>query len=363
MKAVGLVLLTALVACGKPPSAPVDAASAPQPPAVGVEADPVVGKVDAFELHLSHVRDRLARLPPTLNPEDAAFQAMVLAAQDLLAVREMYVLKETPKPGERPWQSAERFAANVWRGEPTCEADPGEVKLLYMQQLARYKHPAKFAIWDAQLQCCPDPDKCPPADLAACRAATLPQMKKLAEGLKAHWQTLPPLGLAADVTDVAVAQSPVKGARTDAFEAAVADGAARDVRLQLRRYDFFRAGEPGFGGGHFRPGEPNIAQWVETAHLGDVSQPIETVWGYSVVLLAAREPTRSGKADPVILAQLNAAACQQMAERQRQEWRDGLLHAAVLRWDRDAVESHFGAGVYKRLPRNSARFGQPVPQQ
>ena len=113
----------------------------------------------------------------------------------------------------------------------------------------------------------------------------------------------------------------------------------------------------------FRPGEPSIAQWVETAHLGDVSQPIETVWGYSVVLLAAREPTRSGKADPAIMAQLNAAACQQMAERQRQEWRDGLLHAAVLRWDRDAVESHFGAGVYKRLPRNSARFGQPVPQQ
>ncbi len=321
----------------------------------------MLGKIDQFELHLSHVRDRLSRLPPTLSTEDAALQAIVLAAEDLLAVREMLVLKESPKPDERPWQAAERFAANVWRGEPTCAADPGEVKLLYLQQLSRYKHPRKFAIWDAQMQCCPDPTQCPPSDLAACRQATLPTMEKLSAALKTRWSALPALGVAADVTDVTVDASPVKGARTDAFEAAVAELSGREVRLQLRRYDFYHQGEEGFGSGNFRPGEPRVSAWAETARLGDVSAPIETVWGYSIALLAAREPTRSGKADPAIMARLNATACQQMAERQRQEWRDGLLRAAVLRWDREQIEKSFGSPVYKRLPRNASRFGQPVP--
>ncbi len=319
--------------------------------------DPALGKIDQFDLRLSHVRDRLARLPPTLTADDAALQATVLAAEDLLAVREMHVLKQPELPDERPWQSAERFAADVWRGEPTCEADPGDVKLLYLQQLARYKHPAKFAVWDAQMQCCPG--TCTPAELAACRTATLPIMQELAHRLEAQWQALPPMGLAADATDVTVEHSPVKGARTDAFEIAVAALSPHDVRLQLRRYDFFRTGEPGFNEGRFRPGEPTIAKWVETARLGDVSEPLETVWGYSVALLAAREPTRSGKADPTIMARLNASACLEMAKKQRQEWREGLLRAAVLRWDRPAVEAHLGPGVYRRLPRNTSRFAQP----
>ena len=356
MKSAGLSLLALILACGKP-----EAPKRAEPLPAAAVSDPVLGKIDQFDLRLSHVRDRLARLPPTLAAEDAAVRALVLAAEDQLAVREMHVLKETEKPDERPWQAAERFAANVWRGEPNCEADPGEVKLLYMQQLAKYKHPAKFATWDAQMQCCPDPEKCPRHELESCRRATLPVMQRLAEQLQAQLGALPALGLAADVTDVDVAHSPVKGARTDAFEAAVANAAAHEPRLQLRRYDFFRQGEPGMGGGHFRPGEPNLAQWAESARLGDLSKPVETVWGWSVALLAAREPTRSGKADPVIVAQLTAAACQQMAERQRQEWRDGLLRAAVLRWDRAQIESHFGATVYQRLPRNASRFGDPTP--
>jgi len=118
-----LLIGFALVACGKAEAPPPP----PAPPSVNVTPDPVIGKIDQFELHLSHVRDRLARLPATLNPEDAALQALIMAAEDLLAVREMYVLKEQPLPNERPLQSAERFAANVWRGEPTCAADPGDV--------------------------------------------------------------------------------------------------------------------------------------------------------------------------------------------------------------------------------------------
>ena len=353
MKFAAVLCLTLLLACGKPPPSSAPAAAPPPPPI----ADPLLGKVDGLELHLSHVRDRLSRLPPTLPVDDAALRALILAAEDLLAVREMHVLKQVEQPGERPWQAAERFAANVWRGEANCEADPGEVKLLYMQQLARFKHPAKFAIWDAQMQCCPDPEQCPQAELTACRAATLPHMRALAQDLQTRLRALPPLGLAADVTDVDVANTPVKGARTDAFEAAVATLGAQEPRLQLRRYDFYKQGEPGMAGGHFRPGEPNVAQWVESARLGDVSQPMETVWGWSLVLLAAREPTRSGKADPAIMAKLNAAACLQMAERQRQEWRDGLLRAAQLQWDRAKIEATFGAKVVERLPSSASQYG------
>jgi hypothetical protein len=348
-----LLLLAPLLACGRPTPVPVTAPhEAPAP-----IADPLLGTIDGLDLHLSHVCDRLVRLPPTLSTDDAALRALIMAAEDLLAVREMHVLKQAEQPGERPWQAAERFAVNVWRGEPTCEADPGEVKMLYMQQLARFKHPAKFAIWDAQMQCCPDPDKCPPAELTTCRDATLPHMRALAKQVRERMQALPPLGLAADVTDVDVAHTPVQGARTDAFEAAVAGIGAQEPRLQLRRYDFYKQGEPGMEGGRFRAGEPSVAQWVETAHLGDVSQPTETVWGWSLVLLAAREPMRSGKADPVIMAQLNAAACLQMAERLRQEWRDGLLRAALMKWDRPKIEAAFGAAVTKRLPQNAPLYG------
>ncbi len=348
--------IAALASCAKAPPPPAP----PNPPII---ADPVLGQIDQFDLRLSHVRDRLARLPATLAPDQAAAQALILAAEDLLALREMAVLKAPQQPGERPWQAAERFAASVWRDVPTCEADPGDVKLLYLQHLGKYKHPAKFAIWDAQLLCCVDLDHCPPAALSACQTAARPALHVLRADVQARFAALPPLDGAADVTSVTLELSPVKGPRTDAMESAIADFATRDPRLQLRRYDFYRRGEPGFGEGHFRPGEPSIAQWADAARLGDVSEPIDTVWGLSVVLLAAREPTLSGKADPTVMARLNAEACAQMASRQRQEWRDGLLRAARLRWDQRQVESNFGAAVYRRLPQNVSRFGQVQPRQ
>ena len=356
-KAAVLCALT-LLACGKATGTDAGLAAGLLPEVQSAAVvDPILGRIDLSELHASHVRDRLARLPPTLAAEDAALQALTAAAEDLLAVREMVGLQQGLRAGERPWQAAERFAANVWPGDANCEADPGDVKLLYLQRLARYKHPAKFAVWDAQIQCCPDPGACPPPALSACRQATAAIVTELATAIGRDMAKLPALALPPGVTQVGLEASPVKGVRTDCFERLVAEFASREPRLQLRRYDFYSEGEPGFGAGYFRAGEPAIAAWAQGAALGAVSAPLATVWGWSVALLAALEPTRSGKADPAVLAEIKAAACQQLAERERQDWRDRLLRAATLRWNEAAIAAEFGAGVVARLPQSARRWG------
>ena len=350
-------MLGALSACRPAPSvAPVvapDGVSA-LPAAHTETADPGLGTVDGVTVTLSQARDRLAQVPATMPKDEAAATAIAMAAQDLLAIREMAVLHQTPAPGERPWQSADRFAHTVWPEREDCNADPGDIKLLYLQALTKFKHPSKWAVWDAQVQCCPDPDACPGPQLEACRKATQVEAETLAADMRQAQAGLPPLGLAVDATDVGLDASPVKGPRTDAFERVTAQHTDKEAKWALRRYDFFQPNEPGFERGPFRPGEPAILGWVKTAKLGDISPPLATVWGWSVVQLVAREPTRQGKADPEILKRLTREACADMAARSRQNWRDGLLAAAQVKWQAAPIDAHFGPGVVAKLPRGKA---------
>ena len=321
------------------------------PSATSETADPAVGTVDGAVVTLSQVRDRLAQVPVTMAKDEAAATAAAMAAQDQLAIREMAVLHQAPVAGERPWQSADRFAHTVWTDREDCDADPGDIKLLYLQALTKFKHPSKWAVWDAQVQCCPDPDACPGPQLEACRRATQVEAEALAADMRQAQATLPPLGLAANATDVALDASPVKGARTDAFERVIASHVDKEPKWALRRYDFFQPNEPGFERGPFRPGEPAILGWVKTAKVGDISAPIATIWGWSVVQLVAREPTRQGKADPEILKRLTRDACADMAAKSRQNWRDGLLAGAQVKWNAAVIAQHFGPGVVEKLPR------------
>lgn len=363
MKFSTLFFVLTCAACHK--SAPATPAPIAPAPAAKVEippADPELGKIDLSTLHLSHVRDRLAHLPANVPADATLTTAIALAAQDLLAVREMAVLHQEPLPSERPWQSADRFAQTVWQPKPDCEADPGDLKVLYLQSLKKFKHPEKYAIWDAQLQCCPDLEKCPQQELATCQKQTADEASALAQQIQAEIQKLAPLNLPAEVTMVALDASPVKGQRTDLFERAVAEHAVKQPKWALRRYDFYRMGEAGFPPGHFRPGEPNVAKWAEKARLGEVSEPQLTLWGWSVALLVAREPTRQGKSDPAVLKELTQKACQLMAEQNRQEWRENLLKGAHIRWDRAAIQQQFGAAILAKLPTGRVQQGLPPPE-
>jgi hypothetical protein len=345
-----LALLTALTACKR------EAVTTPTPPQTQAiaapvqEADPIVARVDLTDIHLSQVRERLGQTAATEQREAAIAMSLVAAVQDGLVVREMAVLKALPQPGETNAHAADRFLAGVWKANPTCVLDPRDLRFAYLRDLGKYKHPASFTVWDAQFQCCPDVDQCPLLQSEACRKVVNPQAQALATEIRKALATLPALGAAADVTSVTVEQSPLKDKHIPAFEQAVATWNAREPRLQLRRYTFFRQGEKGFEKARFQPGEPHVEQAVQGAKLGDVLGPIETAWGVDVVLLVAREPLRAGLDDEAVVDQVRKRACEEAAQIQRIEYRTRLLAGARLEWRKAAIEQAFGKAVVRKLP-------------
>ncbi len=308
------------------------------------------------------MRERLAQIPPTEQRETGIAQALVVAAQDQLIVREMAVLHETPKPGETAAQAADRFLAGVWRADPGCAVDLRDVKWAYLREMGKYKHPSSFTVWDAQFQCCPDAEQCPLLQDEACRKQVRPLAEALAQQVRKHFAGLPSIGLAVDATDVALESTPLKSRHMPAFEEAVAGQAAREPRLKLRRYTYFKQGEKGFEGGKFQPGEPRIEAVVDKARLGDVLGPIDTAWGIDVVLLVAREPARTGMLDARVVAEVRGKACADQAQLARIDYRQRLLAAARLEWRRAAIAQVFGKEVLARLPADAtARVAPSMP--
>lgn len=353
-----LACLGLLAACKRPTPAPAPADAAPPVAAAPIEADPVLAKIDLSEVRLSHVRDRLGRAAPTESRTTATVQALLEAAADVLVVREMAVLKQVPQPGERPWQAADRFLHGVWTGK-ACNLAEADLRWVYLRDVGKYKHPPSFTVWDAQLQCCPDPATCKLVEAEACRKAVRPLAEELAAHLAAEFAQLPPLGPAADATLTTLDSSPVRAARLPAFEAAVAARQAREPRLQLRRYTFFQQGHPGFEKANFRPTDPAIEAAVRGARLGDVLGPLDTAWGLDVVLLVAREPARTGMGSDDVQAQVRAQACEELAAVERAEYRQRLVQGAVLHWDRPAIERAFGKDVVALLPADASQRELP----
>lgn len=325
-----------------------------------VAEDLIVARADLSDVRLAAVRERLAQIPPTEQRETGIVQALLAAAQDQLIVREMAVLHETPQPGETAAQAADRFLAGVWRADPNCAVDLRDVKWAYLRDLGKYKHPTSFTVWDAQFQCCPDVEQCPLMQDEACRKQVRPQAEALAQSLRKGFAALPPIGLAAQATDVALESTPLKLRHIPAFEEAVA--ATREARLKLRRYTYFKQGEKGFEGAKFQPGEPRIEAVVDKARLGDVLGPIDTAWGIDVVLLVAREPARSGLLDPAVAAEVRGKACAEQAQLARVDYRQRLLAGSRLEWRKDAIARAFGREVLARLPPDAtAREAPSMP--
>ena len=295
-----------------------------------------------------------AKAPP---PEDTIAQAIIWAATDALVVREMAVLKEFPRPNETNLQASERFLAGVWRSDAGCNAGAQEVQLTYLRDVGKYKHPASFTLWDAQFQCCVDLDQCPAAAMSACRAALLPEATILKEKLSRALAQVP-VPLAEDAT-CELDQSPLKAKQVPVFEGIVADAAVGQRKLELRRYTAFDAQDPAFQNAHFRQTDPELARAAQQARLGDLLGPIETLWGLDVVLVVARDSARYGKTDPSVVADLRAKVCKEMAELQRQEYRERLLQGALVYWQKLAIEQTFGKGVVGLLPPDASARQRP----
>lgn len=341
-----LAIAVLAIACRQPaPAAKPVAAAVPAP-----APEAILARIDLSDVQLGHVRDRLALVPATTPKDAAVVQALVEAAADLLVVREMAVLKELPRPGERPFQTANRFLAGVWRADAGCQLDPRDLKWTYMRDLGRYKHPASFTVWDAQFQCCPDIEHCPLLPSEACRKAVRPEVERLASEVRNAFAKLPSIGLAAEASAVTQNASPLQARHVPIFESLVAAAAVREPRLKLRRYTFYAQGIKGFEDAHFQIGEPAIAAAVAKAKLGDVLGPIDTDWGLDVVLLVARAPTRAGLLDNAVDAEVRAQACEDIATVQRVDYRQRLVAGARLEWRKDAILKAFGADVVKKLP-------------
>ncbi len=319
-------------------------------------ADPVLVKVDLSEVLSSQVHERLAQLPVSLTPADAAVQALLAATADVLIVREMGVLKEQRRPGETFGQAADRFLTTVWKPDATCNLDRQDLKWTYLRDLGKYKHPTSYAIWDAQGQCCPDVDDCPLLKAEQCRQELRPVLTQMHADIALAFKAL---SQPADVTSVAFDQSPWRALHVPTFERIVSQYNQKDSRVQLRRYTFFAQGEPGFEKARFRPGEPHMAELAKRAKPGQLLGPVDTEWGIDVALLVGLEPAMRGLADADVEAQVREKACGELAQRSRNEYRERLLAGAQILWQRPAIEADFGKLVLGKLPADASQRDLP----
>ena len=323
-----------------------------------MDADPILVKADLSEVRLSHVRDRLGQLPSSGSHAQAVAEAILTATSDLLVVREMAVIGQLPRSGERPWQATDRFLAEVWAGKPGCDVAAEDLRWAYLREVGRYKHPASWTVWDAQFPCCPETEACRPT--AACLQQAHAAAAEFAGGVRTRLAGLPALGVAADVTDTALDASAVRLSHVPAFEEEVANQKPTAPAIRLRRYRFFRQSEPGFPKGHFLATDPAIEAAMAKARLGDVVGPLVTGWGVDVVLLVARDPVRSGGLDdPAVAASVRSQVCTELAMRERVEYRERLLGGASVKWQKASILKAFGAEAFGKLPPDVKVRAQP----
>ncbi|MBM4341783.1 MAG: hypothetical protein FJ100_00195 [Deltaproteobacteria bacterium] len=350
-----IAVLAVAMACGR--------ARVPAPADVPVpgEGDPVVAKVDLGVLRWSQLSERLRELR---GEDQAEVRALALAASDVLVVREMQVVGQAPAATETTAQAADRFLASVWNERRGCALTDDEIRLAYLQNLARYKHPPGWTVWQVQTRCCPEPP-CALAEKEACLGAARPAVQALAGQLRKAFADLPAMGAAADATAVQLAHSPLRDRHVPAFEEVVAQAQAAGAKLQLLRYSFWQTGVAGFEKAPFRRADPAVERTAAQARLGDIVGPVDTEDEIAVFTVAARQPLALGlprdasaSVDPQVIEaqrELRLDLCRDVAKRERQEYREKLLAGAVLQWDEHALAGKVSAQAVGALQALSKR--------
>jgi hypothetical protein len=362
-----LALVAAGAGCSRSAPAAVDAvvAAAPATAPVAAAPDPVVLRVDLTDVTASavlHRRAQLAAADLDLTPAQLGVQAVLAAATDALVVREFRALGLAVSATETTAAAADRLLAIAY-GESGCSLTPQDIKLAYMTDLSRFKHPPSFALWDAQLVCCDDPTTCDPSAAELCRARTQVTAEKLHAKLTSVMANLPAVELPAGVSEVSTEQSGLRDKHIPAFEEAVASLQKDWPELRLRRYRAFVQGLPDFAKGQFRATDPRLETLAKAGQVGTLLGPVPTAWGWNVALLAGRYPARHGMGDPVALAEARSEACKQWAARERQDYRQRLLKGAQLTWLEAPLRTLLGDATWQQLPPDSAHRELPhIPQ-
>lgn len=378
-----LDLFLALAACGRRGEAP---AAANSPGTVAKTAsdaaqpsDAVVAQVDGQPLAWSALQHHLralqgqpqdpsrgpeAREAPT--PEQLELQAAVIAASDLLIVREMAVVGAPAQPTETAAQAAERFLAQVWDGKRGCALTEAEVRLAYMQDLAKFKHPPGWTVWDLQSACCGEQHQCGLVEQERCRKELRRHLEQLAQTLRKDYAALPALGPAADATELTLEASPLKQRHLPRLEELAAELQASGKPVRLLRYSFWQQGLAGFEGARFRRGDPSVEKAVQSAQIGEVLGPFDGDDALHVAVVAARQPLALGlpksptatDEHPVAL-QLRGKLCLEAAVAERQLYRQKLVQGAVIRWDLKALQGRLSPAALQKLAAMAQRgFGR-----
>ena len=322
-----------------------------------------MAQVDLGQVTLAQVRERLGQTVHADSADVAAAESILAAATDVLVIREMAVLKEAPRPGERPWQAVDRFLAAVWNGKGGCNLGKDDLRWTYLREVGRYKHPASTTVWDAQFVCCDTTAGCPIAEDEACRKRMRPLADHLGETLRAAFARLPALGPSGDATVTTIDDSPVRALRVPEFEAQVAALTDKEPKVQLRRYTFFARGEPGFEKAHFRSADPAMEQDAVHRRLGEIAGPIDSAWGADIYMVVAREPSKNGGLEqPEIRSEVERQACADAAAQERNLYRQKLLAGARVLWNKDLIIKTFGKKALALLPPDaSARELPHIP--
>ena len=355
-----LLIVAAVAGCGpaRPPTAPqTSAAPDPGPAASGAPAvistpaapgeSSVVATVDFGTVSVGDVRARLDGVG-----DDAVLRALGSAVLDELALRELRVIGQGPASGESRSHAVDRLLPQVFGSAGCARVDNAAVRLRFMGELGRFRHPRSWTVWEAFLPCCDDAG-CDSAARARCLSETAPAARALVASLQG---AMAPLDLAAPVTEGAVwplATSPAQRDAMPAFEGTLAAAPMASGRAwQLRRYTFFGRGDERFPESSFRRVDPALeAAVANLGALGAVAGPVELERGWSVAMLAAHEPTRwANVTDADVATALRAEACAVLVQQERDAWLERLGNAATVRWHPEVVRAVWGAGVAARLP-------------
>ncbi len=345
LPAVLLCALVALVSCKRPTAPAAEAkTSAPAPPL----ANAVLVRIDLSDVTAEQVYARLAAAG-TPTAAKAIVEVMMLATTDTLVLRELAVLGHHPASGEPPHVAAERFLRGIWGADDGCpNIERGAIRQAWMVHRGRLHHARRSTIWEGQFVCCATPAACTSAQAVACKRRLHPAALKLAQGVRA---ALPPSPLPAATTVIAMADSPLVQSHGPVVEEAVAELSAQVTELRLRRYSFDDQDQPGFPGSSAKATEPEVEAAARAAALGAAIGPVETPWGWSVMVLVAREAARRAPFEAAATqAMLRRLVCSERVQAERHAYRKRLLAGARLLWRRPAIEAAFGAEVVAALP-------------
>lgn len=302
----------------------------------------VVAVVDTSTITLGHLQQHLPAQKPgskSTDPQVLA-QAMVAAIVDALLLRELAVLDIRPRANERQSDAARRLSAEVFSPQRHCGGVSGaDLRLAYMSELSRFKHPASWTVWSA---------------IAATRA----DGDRLAKALR---DALPsPPDLPADATCTGPT-SPVFESHAQAFERVVGSLPLAATQAVLRRYTFYDQDDPKIPRGHFRGTVWPVAEAVRAMKIGGLAGPVKAHDGHHVVLLVCRDRRRfDGPEAPNVQIDLRNRVCKGAAEQARQDHVERLIKGATVTYRRQTLTAAFGADALEKLPPDSTARRRPT---